>query len=860
MHRASHPFVAWVRTLWCVLLLAGGIGAYAVQGASTSIPDIEPTTLFGQFLTPLYLEKTVNPFAAKQDTGWQVSGFNTNFASNSLGGGALKLTGGLYYSQRIDAQATLKANTSSMARFGADTSAETSLRSLGIGRMFGSRNDSTQGVADQITLQAVEYQAGGLRLAGKYADVGKDFQGLDVLAKQMSQSDPTGAKLLRLGVRHTEYSLGYTGIKGLNIASSQVSDENTLAGQAENGLTRSTQTNSLGVALGAKHSLNYTVTNLVESWDSTVAKKDTREVQTQAFKLAGALGKKSQFSLGETVTSTTLGLTQTDVKQQSLSLNWADWQRLGFSGSYVSSLTEQTGVQNDILKLNLNSTLSAKMKLTGTLEDNGTWDPNTRTMTAKDFLNLKLETALTPRLSLVNQQTTDSRNPNVGETDTLSHKLSWQVSPKWRLNAELVDSENSKVGESDKVEMGITGQFGNTKAPQQIGLLNRHEELPNQVVQERQEVTYTIPLGAKQAKLQANAGMYALTTANDGKAEEMLAVQMLSWHPGKRTTVSLGYFEGPRLGTSFMAYRNDWGLRYGGNLGVWSPADFTHYQEWGGQVEQKLTDRTTVLIRHFQGDIEDTGAQSTREFGVKHQFGAASIMAGRRYTEQPGKSAQTVQEESWWKLTLPFAGALPAWAINSTRMTVFDDGTIWGINRLPEWLAKQDKPVNGLTISRSNVLFAGKPVDDYHLRMARMVGSRFFMQASYERNPRKLTNLNEIDQVHRGMLHLAYAPKDGLQFFCRFINEARQDTADTLLTRSFGFIGRFSATQRLQIQADALTRTGKAISTSGIAFMGEYERTLNPDDSLLLKCRVTPITFAAPGERVQLEGSYRHTF
>jgi hypothetical protein len=261
-----------------------------------------------------------------------------------------------------------------------------------------------------------------------------------------------------------------------------------------------------------------------------------------------------------------------------------------------------------------------------------------------------------------------------------------------------------------------------------------------------------------------------------------------------------------------------------------------------------------VVAKQYAGEIEGQGDRQTTEYGIEHRFGKAVYLAGQRDTEMPGQQDQT---ESWWRVTLPSAQKLPAWAAGSLRLTAFSDGASWGLNQAPAWAVK---PVPGLEVGRRNVLIGGKRVDGENAQYACMFGSRLFLQGSYERNPNKPNNANEVDAIRRGLCHLAYTASPKVTLFGRYTDEGKLDGTTAQRMRSIGFIGAFSKEERLQLQMDIIRQSATASTLTGIAYTLEYERAVSADDSLSLKARLNAEEFTKAEDRLRLECSYRKTF
>jgi hypothetical protein len=70
-------------------------------------------------------------------------------------------------------------------------------------------------------------------------------------------------------------------------------------------------------------------------------------------------------------------------------------------------------------------------------------------------------------------------------------------------------------------------------------------------------------------------------------------------------------------------------------------------------------------------------------------------------------------------------------------------------------------------------------------------------------------------------------------------------------------MGRLSTLSESPKLSSSSTTTG---SDYGAAYMLGYERTVNSDDTLLVKYRYQPKEFTTPENRVRLEASYQRAF
>lgn len=856
LHRLLHQVAGMVRIASCLGIISAALAVQAMQSGTTD--NTSTLSTLATSVTPTYLEKIGSPLSLHQEAGYQVGGLNNNFNLQSSIG-TLSLRGGMYFSHEL-APRTLLDNSEPLPDrlHGENPQAATGGSMLGFTNNLLS-NGAHNTVSDQITYQQLAFTQGGLSLTGGYANVGKDFKGLDALVQQMSQSDPSGAKSLELGMSRMNLGLNYTGLRGFNFSTNMATVENDQQGHKEYGLTRTTNNSSLGFALG-QTKLDYSVANLVEHWDPSVATKDSREVETQALKLSGGLGQKSKFSLGQTLTGTTTGTQHTDVSQRDLSLQWAEWRNFNLQGGYSTKETEQTGERNNVLSLDMAAKLLPNVQLVGKLVDNSLLKPNgaqPATEVNNNLLDLKLTANLLANLQ-VSSQYQDLDTPEKGATQVRDQQLAWAFSPRWKFSTRIFNSNSEKLGENSRVEYGVTGDVGTKACPQQLSLINRSEDMLNKNHQDRTELTYStpIPLGKSPVTIQLRAGQYGLQTADTSYDRDLLTVQVLAAKPTPDTSLSMGYYQGPTLGTSYLAYRA-WGLKPQGNADTWQQQDLTDYREWGGELTHNLSKSTKLVVKQFNGDITGTGEQATTEYGFEQHFGTMALLGGQRYTSLPATGGQTDQQESWWRVNLPFTQKLPEWAANSLRFAVFSDSATWGIAQAPAWATA---PVAGVTIDKRDILMNGAAARLYTFQGTAMLGRSVFLQSSYERNPAKQGTPNAIDALSRRLFHVGIQVQPKMQIFGRFISEDRLDMCSWQHTRSLGFIGQLSKTTSLQCQVDSLERRTNAILQSGIAYTFEFARTLNDDDTLVFKYRLSPSAFSTADNHVGLEMNFRRAF
>ena len=822
--------------------LSGGAGS----GASLLTPLIP-------LVSPMYLEKSANPLEFNQGTGWQLGGINSQFDANT-GNSTLSLRGGLFYSRALGPRRILDSSTPVPDnRFGQQLdAADTRSLSMPQGLLFG--NSRGRNAVDQVTYQRMSYQGHGLSLSGNYAQVGKEFQGINELVQQMTPGDPQGAALLGLGMTRSNFNAVYSGIYGLELVHNTNALVNQQLGNQEYGLSRTEQENRLLYNFGERRSLTYRRYSKDDEWDPTIVKKDAAGLQQEQIILLYGLGAKSQFSLNQTATATTAGAAETDVREHSLALSWNEWQNFSFTGGYTKRVTEQTDQVNRILNLALSTSLLPHVQISGNLTQNETSQSNAA-LVKNNQANLSVTARLTPSVQICGlYQNVDA--PDKGQVITRDQQLTWAQSPQWTLASRLLNTDSSNAGSSDRLEYSLTGRLGTQERAEQVCLLTRTDSLPNDARQTRREVSYLRAFGSKEAPvaLRVQVGQYDLTQQDTRRNGNLLTVQLLTLRPLPHTTMSLGYYAGPTLGANYLAYRS-WGQKPPGNLELWNPTNFMQYSETGSEITYALTGSTKLVLKQLFGERADTGRADTSEYGVEQQVGPVKLLAGRRNTAQPGDAPDL--KEDWWQVNLTKATPLPAWAVNSTRQMVFGDSAAWGLAQPPAWVTA---PAAGLSVERRHEIAIANCADVYTARFARMLGRRLFLQADYDRNPRKTDKPNEVEFVERGICHLGYAVRPNLLAYTRYVRENRLDVQPDLLTRSIGVVGTLSKNEKLHLQVDLLTRTTGGKEEWGTAYMAGYERTVNPEDTFSLKYRYQPEEFSTPENYVRLEASFQHAF
>jgi len=832
----------------CLLLLLAAALVRAVQPVGPA--DAGAPAPVRSAITPLYLEHAAGPHTLTPEDGWQVGGVNTHVAV----GGALSLSGGYYYSRALAARQLLDPREPAASAF--DPRARAG--EVPLLRLFDAGPSHGDATADQLTFQRLNYTKGGLKFSGSYLDVGTEFKGLDPLKQQLAGSDPAAAKALAPGMSQRDYTMSYTGAHGMRFSSTYARVAHTEIGHPADGLIRTTATHGIGLALGQRHKLDYTVSSLTEAWDPEKQSADRvdRDVDTQALRLSGGLGRKSEFAIGQMLTSTTAGGARTDVTQRDVAMKWNEWKSLAFSAGYTTQETEQAHERADTLALDFAAPLSAACKLTGKLARTEVEQQGAGQTQEQNLLDLRLTSRLTPRLQLTSHYK-DTEALDASTEKLRDYQLAYALTERWKATCRLSTLDRSTTGESAMVEYGVIGQVGAKARPRQLTLHHRDERLPGDATQGRTVLAYAQPLGKAKSPivLQVKAGDYAYTTQGDRKEKVLLSAQILAAKPTPRSTFAIGYYDGPVVGADAISYRA-WGRKLPAKQdAAWQTADMADYDELGGELTHALTDHTKVMARRYAGNIAGVGDQETTEYGAEQRFGALTLTGGQRETELPDQ-AET-QEESWWRAALPLAQQLPDWATGSLRVTLFSDGASWGGNAAPAWAAK---PTPGLEVGRRNVLIGDQRVDGEDARYATMLGRRFFLHGSYERNPNKPNTAAEVEAVRRGLCHLAVAASPTMTLFARYLDEGTLDGATATRTRSLGVIGAFSAQERLQLQMDLVRQTAEASPRTGVAYTLEYARAMDADNSLSLKARLTAKAFCQPDDGLRLECSYRKAF
>lgn len=853
---------AW-RFLLCLAGLALAMGGWALQNSAATETKAEPAV--GRIIAPTYLEKDGNPLSLQKELSWQVGGLSTQLTTKQ-GTNTLSFAGGIFYSRELATRSPFTLATPPALEIPSTAlglNARTSLPAgaLGFASTLAPGAAPRNGKTDQAVFQRLSYQAAGLSLSGSYSDIGKDFQGIDDLKTQINPAD---AALFGLGTTQTNFALNYTGIRGLKLATSRGEVENNLTGSGENGLTRTKQIQSMALALGPKQSMEFTRDTTTETWNPALGRRDGKQVVAQALKWAGALGQKSSFSLGQTLAATRVGTKNTiDNRQDVLALKWNEWKNFSFSGGFTSTENGVSRQTTDVMTLDLAAALSPRLSLVGKMVDNSVNTAGNPQDVVNNLLDLALTAKLTDTLQFRSGYRTNETTAG-GTVDTREQTLNWTPAKRWAFVSHLVTVANEKTDDTMMLENTLRGDIGSKKRPETLSFYSRRENLSTTLEQNRCEITYLRPVGggAAPAKLLVQGGTYQRASMQSGKhsvqQDDLLAMQLLNLQPAARTTATFGYYNGPLLGAGYLNYRT-WGQKNAGNLAVWTPQDFTPYREVGGEVVRTLSKDAKITLRQMDGQLEGIGAMRFTEYGVEQHVGKAVFTGSQLHGETPGKDAPVQHDVLLYKLVMPAARPLPAWAAASMRFSVFADGASWGFGALPAWV-QPTAPASGLTLEKREVnTAAGKPVNQYTLQAAWMLTPQTCILLGHEDNPFK-AGTTQADLQRRRFVHLGYALKPTMQIFGRFIDEDRKDQAMGTSTWSLGMIGQLSATSRLQVQVDGITRAAAGKSLNGTAYQFEFERTLSADNSLTLKWRLNPSEFATTKFRSQVEAAYKLVF
>ncbi len=662
------------------------------------------------------------------------------------------------------------------------------------------QNQLTGNSADALMNLRMAYRAKGLSFNASMNETGSDVFNYADAVKKLATVDATGANSLSLGTKKLGYDLNYTGISGMSFSSKVNTVTNELAGNGENGLTRTQGQHSVGLALGSQYRMEYQISRLTEDWDPNTVKRASRAVDSNLLKLSGNLGKKSTMNFSNGQTHSISGTSQTDTTERNYSLKWNEWKGVTLAGNYNTKSIEQTQEDTSILNLELAATPLQGMKLMGKLTNNSRMLPGMKEAADNNFRQLRIDTTLTPYLQLKNEYVTVS-TPSNGDTTTLNNQATLMLSPTWTANMLMGTTERTLTGSEKRLECGLKGMVG--------------------------------PKG-NQATVLLQSGRYDLGISDNTYNENLLSVQLLGYRPWSSTSFSLGFYDGPLLMGSSMVYRS-WGTRPSANGGAWRNLDFAHYHELGGEITQTLDAQTKLVAKQVNSETELVGAQTMSEFGIERKIGKGIIQLGRSYTRLQNGSEQ---QATIWNLRLPFTGQLPGWAGKTLQGTVFQDGAAWGFGQLPTWVTS---PTSGMTVGQKISQLNNVAIQDQSVSLGGMTGDDLYLQAGYQRNPRPVLALG--DPGDRLMLHSACAISPGLQLIGRFLQETLTDKAAILTTRSLGVMGSISPTTQLQLQVNWLTQRSATTTDDGVSYQLQFARTINASNSLVVKYRLLPDNF-----------------
>lgn len=799
-----------VRLVTAVLTTA--VGAWALQ--TTPVQQDSSATV----LTPVFLTgQPSTRVALPNQNHWQVGGVATRFSSVA-GKGTLDFSGGLAASRSL-----------------------TSPRQQVLG-------------SDRQTFQRIEYRLNGLRIAGAYAEVGSQFQGLDTLTKGMN---PAEAKLLVRGMRQSAYEASYTGIRGLELSSSRTSLDNAQEGHQEKGISRTALTHRLAWSLAPGQKVEYLDGEQTEEWDPLIAKRGSLTVHTRSLRLSGAVGQRSQYVLGQTLTDTNRAGQLTDTRQRDLTVKWNEWRALSLNGGYTDKNSPRSGDRQTTYNLELSATPNPNTKITGKYANN-----TTRRVTGvprrNETLNLGVATQLATNLQLTSQ-IQDNDDSDSGEQHRSDHLLRWQIAPTWRLTTRLLASSTTAGQSTGQQDYTLNGDIGSKRHPGQFSLFNRNETLANHTQQGRSEITYTHGFAGSPVKVVVQTGEYRLRGSTAQCDERLGMVQVRNLPLVRRTTASLGYYDGPVLGAGYLKTYRSWGLWNTGNLGAWGAKDFARYHEFSGEVAHQLTPSTRLVVKQMAGILEGAGPQETLEYSLDQRWGKAQLQAGWTQTLAPGQHDPIIQHASHWQLTTPALRQVPAWALNTVRDGLpTSNKDTWRLRQAPQWTRKPAD--SGITVVRNRGIIAGKAVEQSCYRLALMLTPTLFTQASYERNPANPDRPDDIVQAHRSLLHLAYASGQHTQVFARYTMENRTDANPDAMIMTTGIQHEYSPSIRLQALAIFETRTTRTETLDGMTYALNFQRDLGADNRLVANLCAKPAAFYASTDRLYVEASYHHAF
>ena len=822
--------------LTCSVLFFG-IPAMAFVGDSGEVTQQPVIT------TPNALESKVVQFSAAQR--YQVSGLNTRF-NTALPWGELSMTGGLFFSQGLQRNAA----TATSPSLASNANSAFSLMS----QLFSPKQ--ADGKADQLLFQRVEYAASGLKLSGAYANTGSEFQGFNDLVKQMAPAD---AGMLGLGMTRSEYGVSYTGIRGLDFSSNFNSTENRQAGHKEHGLSRATESHKLALQLSPRTRMEYAINSVSDQWDQAVVKTAAKSMHSQAFNFSTGVAAKSSLSFGQTSSETLLGDTTSEkTLLRNMAVKWLDTPNFSLTGAYTQKENGLTNEEDTVYNVESKWQLSPRVTISDKWVDNTKDLPKAGQRIENDLLQLRLAATLAENLRFSSGYTSGNA-PATGMVTGHEQQVDWQPLDNWATTTHFAQSNAEKIGETRTVEHTATGQLGSKSMPRQLTFSMRHDELPKEITQQRYQMNYSHALGRLPAsgKILVHTGAADWTQGTEHAEGNMLALQAIGLQLAKPVTLSLGYYTGPRFGVGALNYRS-WGHKVAGNTAALTRQDFLDYEEFGGELAYQPGKLTKLYVKQVVGELEQSGNHRMLEYGVEQRLGAITLNVSDSQAATPGKTKPIVRNTTLWKVTAPAKKPLAEWAKKSPRTNVVHDSAAWGFNQLPQWLAPA-VPVSGLSAEKRQANDAGKPVDQYTLQGAYMLGRDVYVMASYEDNPLKPGTAN-VDHLQRSFVHVAVAARKDLQLFARYTEEDRHDSPMATSTMSLGVTGVLSATERLQFQVDALEQHDTKINRSGIGYMLAYDRTVSSDDTLSLRLRLQPDGFVPEQDAIRAELAYKRTF
>lgn len=771
------------------------------------------------------------------DTTIQLGGVNTNLALPSAAG-RFMLSGGYYFSR-------ITPKNEGMPQFslGQEAFALSSDTGHALTDVWGS-------ASDDVINQHLTFERDGWRFGGQYTRVGSAFAGLDTLKKQLS---PTDAAALALGKTQTGYEIGYAGLPWLSLAASQTLTKIDNEGDKDNGLSRVQTSRNLGLALSERTRVEYTTTHLEETWDPH-RQRNAREVASQVLKVATNFGEKSQFSLGQTTTATTAGATTTTVTQQNLALTLQESAAFGLTGGYQVKDVAESGEHGETLNFTLTAAPAHDVQCI-TKYSAGTTERPDAAAVEQHQLDVQLTHPLSSHLKLTHQFQ-QGQNAQLVATSLRSHQLAWTPAPGWTV-ASLLRSQENPAGETNRTEVQVTRKLEQGAMRGEISAFSRDEVTPVGA-QMRHEARCTLADPASTRTLTAIYGQYQYTDQDRTHAATLLNLAATA-KPTSRLALSLGYYAGPVLTTSYLTYRSIGDKpRALGSLEAWRPEDFSHYEECGGEMTYRPSARTKLFLAQSAGDVDDVGRYEAVAYGVEQGLGDVLLELGRREIAGVNPQGPTTTAERWWAVRVPTSEALPAWAATSLKGSPFADAGKYQLGQGPAWAAA---PAPGFSLARRYAVANGKIVDAYAARWAGMLAARTFLQAEFTQHPNNPTRQGEIEPVQRGFLHLAYALNPSLQCYGRFLYETRTDMPWRQQRRMIGLAGKLSTHDTLHAEVEFCDQDDDAHRLlRGTNYALGLERMVGDTQSLALRWRLNDEDFVTPNEHVKLEGSYKLIF